>query len=73
MTPAYTGYLLANALSGKTRSWVMGQGHCVAAIEAVNAITGNQYEEKEQLYSCNEKGLSRLCNDYYRYDLNAEG
>ncbi|MEI8646983.1 hypothetical protein P4S73_02160 [Paraglaciecola sp. Hal342] len=73
MTPAYTGYLLANALNGKTRSWIMGQGHCVAAIEAVNAITGNQYEEKVSLYSCDDEGLSRLCNDYYRYDLNADG
>ena len=73
MTPAYTGYLLANALNGKTRSWIMGQGHCVAAIEAVNAITGNQYEEKASLYSCDDEGLSRLCNDYYRYDLNADG
>lgn len=73
MAPAYTGYLLANALTGQTRSWIMGQGHCVAAIEAVNAITGNQYEEKSKLYACNEEGLSRLCNDYYRYDLDTKG
>ena len=26
IVPAYVGYLLANALSGKTRAWVMGQG-----------------------------------------------
>ena len=73
MTPAYTGYLLANSLSGKTRSWVMGQGHCVAAIEAVNAIIGNQYEEKAKLYSCDEQGLSRLCRDYYSYELDKDG
>jgi len=26
MVPAYVGYLLANALTGDTRSWLMGQG-----------------------------------------------
>ena len=36
MVPAFVGYLLANALTGTTRGWLMGQGHCVAAIEAVN-------------------------------------
>lgn len=41
MVPAYVGYLTANALSGQTRSWIMGQGHCVAAIEAVNTLVGN--------------------------------
>ncbi|QJR81670.1 xylulose 5-phosphate 3-epimerase [Alteromonas pelagimontana] len=73
MAPAYTGYMLANALSGKTRSWLMGQGHCVAAIEAVNAITGNQYDEKAQLYSPDEEGLSQLCYDFYRYELGSDG
>src|SRR5581483_10693781 len=41
MVPAYVGYLLANVLTGITRSWIMGQGHCVAAIEAVNVLVGN--------------------------------
>ena len=41
MVPAYVGYLLANALSGKTRAWMMGQGHCVAAIDAVNILIRN--------------------------------
>jgi phosphoketolase len=38
MVPAYVGYLLANALTGKTRAWLMGQGKCIAAIDAVNAM-----------------------------------
>jgi hypothetical protein len=38
MVPAYVGYLAANLLSATTRSWIMGQGHCVAAIEAVNTL-----------------------------------
>ncbi|MFO7325972.1 MAG: xylulose 5-phosphate 3-epimerase, partial [Pseudomonadota bacterium] len=32
MVPAFVGYLVANALTGTTRGWLMGQGHCVAAI-----------------------------------------
>ena len=36
MVPAFVGYLLANALTGTTRGWLMGQGHCVAAIDALN-------------------------------------
>lgn len=31
MVPAYVGYLAANALTGVTRAWLMGQGHTVAA------------------------------------------
>lgn len=41
MVPAFVGYLLANALAGSTRGWLMGQGHCVAAIEAINTLTGD--------------------------------
>src|SRR3546814_5065534 len=33
MVPAYAGYLLMDSLDGVTRAWMMGQGHCVAAIE----------------------------------------
>src|SRR5690606_16916668 len=42
MVPAYAGYLALNALTGETRGWLMGQGHCVAAIEALNLLTANQ-------------------------------
>src|SRR6266498_3235607 len=38
MVPAYVGYMAANAISGLTRSWIMGQGHCVAAIDAANLL-----------------------------------
>lgn len=41
MVPAFVGYLAANMITATTRSWLMGQGHCVAAIEAVNALTGD--------------------------------
>ncbi|MFC4159125.1 phosphoketolase family protein [Chitinimonas lacunae] len=73
MVPAYVGYLLANALSGHTRSWLMGQGHCVAAIDAVNVLLGNLHPEQAQRYGTDEAGLSRLCQDFYRYAIDANG
>src|ERR1044071_1009945 len=33
MVPAYVGYLAANALTGTTRGWLMGQGHTAAAVD----------------------------------------
>ena len=41
MVPAYVGYLGANAITGETRSWLMGQGHCVSAIDSVNVLVDN--------------------------------
>ncbi len=73
MVPAYVGYLLANALTGRTRSWLMGQGHSVAAIEAVNALTGNLHPEQAARYDVSDAGLSRLCTDFYSYAIDADG
>lgn len=73
MVPAYVGYLLANALSGKTRSWVMGQGHCVAAIDAVNVLMGNLLPEQAARYGCSTEGLTRLVRDFYSYAVGADG
>ncbi|WP_024889077.1 xylulose 5-phosphate 3-epimerase [Luteimonas huabeiensis] len=73
MVPAYVGYLLANALSGDTRGWLMGQGHCVAAIEAVNALTGDVSPAQRGRYDRSEAGLSRLCADFYAYAIDADG
>jgi len=41
MVPGYVGYLTVNALTGNTRAWIMGQGHCVAAVDSVNLLLGN--------------------------------
>ena len=38
---AFTGYLTANVLSGRTRSWAMDSRCCGLAIEAVNTLTGD--------------------------------
>ncbi|MDT4816208.1 phosphoketolase [compost metagenome] len=73
MAPAFVGYLLANALSGITRGWLMGQGHCVAAIEAVNALTGDVSAAQRGRYDRSEAGLARLINDFYSYAIDARG
>lgn len=73
MVPAFVAYLLANALTGTTRSWLMGQGHCVAAIEAVNALTGDVSATQRGRYDRSEAGLSRLIADFYSYAIDAQG
>lgn len=73
MVPAFVGYLLANALSGTTRSWLMGQGHCVAAIEAINALTGDVSARQRGRYDRSEAGLSRLIADFYSYAIDEQG
>ncbi|WP_138380713.1 xylulose 5-phosphate 3-epimerase [Luteithermobacter gelatinilyticus] len=73
MIPAYVGYMLANALTGFTRSWVMGQGHAVAAIDSVNLLLNNMTPAHAERYDLSEEGLSRFAQDFYSYRLNAQG
>lgn len=73
MVPAYTAYLALNALDGHTRSWMMGQGHCVAAIDALNVIVGNMTEAHAARYGRNDEGLSRLATDFYSYAIGPDG
>lgn len=73
MVPAYVGYLLANVLTGTTRSWIMGQRHCVAAIEAVNVLVGNMSSAQKARYSRSEEGLTRLSSDFYSYAIAPAG
>ncbi len=73
MVPAYAGYLGLNALTGSTRAWMMGQGHCVAAIEALNVLTDNLHPEQAQAYGGGEVGLNRLLEDFYGYAQGADG
>ncbi|HRK70554.1 MAG TPA: xylulose 5-phosphate 3-epimerase [Micropepsaceae bacterium] len=69
---AYAGYMAANAISGITRSWLLGQGHCVAGIEAVNALTGNLSPAQARRYRGDE-GLNILCRDFYSYAQRPDG
>ncbi|MBU2707144.1 xylulose 5-phosphate 3-epimerase [Zooshikella marina] len=73
MVPAYVGYMAINALSGITRSWVMEQGHCVAAIDAVNVLLGNLKPAQAERYQMTEEGLSKLAADFYACELTPEG
>ncbi|RPD88459.1 xylulose 5-phosphate 3-epimerase [Luteimonas sp. 100069] len=73
MVPAFVGYLLANALTSTTRGWLMGQGHCVAAIEAVNALTGDVSATQRGRYDRSEASLSKLICDFYSYAIGADG
>ncbi|MBR2120070.1 MAG: xylulose 5-phosphate 3-epimerase [Afipia sp.] len=73
MVPAFVGYLAANMITATTRSWLMGQGHCVAAIEAVNALTGDVSLAQKGRYDRTEKGLSQLVADFYSYAIDAKG
>lgn len=73
MVPAYVGYMLANALSGVTRAWLMGQGHAVAAIDSVNLLLNNMRPEHGERYDISQAGLTRFVQDFYSYHLNEQG
>ncbi|MDO8532393.1 MAG: xylulose 5-phosphate 3-epimerase [Dehalococcoidia bacterium] len=73
MVPAYVGYLAANAITGITRSWIMGQGHCVAAIDSVNLLLDNMLAAHSSRYSLTDEGLTRYVRDFYSYQFNSNG
>jgi phosphoketolase len=73
MAPAYAGYLAANVWSGITRGWVMGQGHCVAAIDSLNLLVDNMTAAHAARYSLTDEGLTRYVRDFYSYLLRADG
>ena len=73
VAPAYVAYLAANILTSTTRAWILGQGHCVAAIEATNALVDNLSSAQVARYGADEAGLSRLCADFYNYEIDAAG
>jgi phosphoketolase len=73
MVPAYVGYMLANALSGHTRGWIMSQGHTVSAIDSVNLLLDNLMPEHKERYNLSDEGLSRFARDFYSYGLNEHG
>ncbi len=66
MVPAYAAYLALDSLTGRTRSWIMGQGHCVAAIDAINVLVGNLHPEQSARYA-GDAGLNQLLRDFYGY------
>lgn len=73
MVPAYAGYLAANVLTGTTRGWLMGQGHCVAAVDSLNLLVGNMTATHAARYRITDEGLTRYVRDFYSYRLGEEG
>lgn len=73
MVPAYVGYMAINAIMGLTRSWVMGQGHCVAAIDSVNLLLNNMTLAHAGRYLLTDEGLTRYVRDFYSYRLDGHG
>ena len=73
MVPAYVAYLTLNALTAETRGWMMGQGHCVSAIDSLNVLVGNMHPEHAARYGFDDTGLTQLCKDFYRYRVQADG
>jgi phosphoketolase len=73
MVPAYAGYLAVDALTGITRAWLMGQGHCVSAVDSLNLLVGNMTKAHAERYSLSDEGLSRYVQDFYSYRLRADG
>lgn len=51
----------------------MGQGHAVAAIDAVNLLVGNLEKAHRDRYSITDDGLTRYVHDFYSYLLNDQG
>src|SRR5690554_6376158 len=50
----------------------MGQGHCVAAVDAINVLTGNLHPEQKARYYAAD-GRSRLASDCYSYRQKPHG
>jgi phosphoketolase len=73
MVPAYTGYMAVNALTGTTRAWLMGQGHCVSAVDSVNLLLDNMRPAHAERYDVTDAGLTRYVRDFYAYHLDAQG
>ena len=64
MVPAVVGYLTANVLSGRTRSWVMGQVHGLTAMEAVDVLTGGVAWGEKGHFDNTQAGLSNLVAEF---------
>lgn len=73
MVPAYVGYLAANSITGNTRGWLMGQGHCVSAIDAVNLLVINMSPAHAERYRLSDAGLTRFVEDFYAYQVGPDG
>jgi phosphoketolase len=51
----------------------MGQGHCVATVDATNVLVGTMTAAHAARYHTSDAGLTRLVNDFYAYRVRADG
>jgi phosphoketolase len=73
MVPAFAGYLAVNALTGQHRDWLMGQGHCIAAIDALQLLTGQAKAERQQQFPLTDQGLTEFVRAFYSYEVSPNG
>ena len=73
MVPAFAGFLAANTLTGAHRDWLMGQGHCVAAIDALQLLTGLAKTDRQQQFPLTDKGLTDFVRAFYSYEVSSQG
>ena len=73
MVPAFAGLLAANTLTAEHRDWLMGQGHCVAAIDALQLLTGQAKKERQGLFPLTNEGLTEFVRAFYSYQVSPQG
>lgn len=73
MVPAYAALMAVNSLTGQHRDWLMGQGHCVAAVDALQLLTGTALPERKREYGLTDEGLSHFVQDFYNYRVRPDG
>lgn len=73
MVPGYAGYLAINALTAQTRGWLMGQGHCVAAVDALNLLLANMTAAHASRYGLDDRRLSDFVSDFYLCQVGVDG
>jgi phosphoketolase len=73
MVPAYAGLLGLDVLTGTSRAWMMGQGHCVSAIDSLNTLVGNLTPAHAARYDLSDEGLTRFTRDFYSMRLDRHG
>ena len=73
IVPAYAGYMGINAITNFTRSWIMGQGHCVSGINSINVLLNNLVDAHRNRYNLSQEGLTHFVEDFYSYKFNEHG
>lgn len=73
MVPAFAGFIGANTLTGQHRDWLMGQGHCVAAIDALQLLTQQAKPDRQKEFSLTDEGLTAFVRAFYSFEVSPRG